>query len=111
MRAIRVPWKLTRGTRVRMHPAVALRKMKPACAASPESGGFGPGGTTGGGGGGGGCGRGGGGRGGSDGQNSFVSIVTVSLTDMPAVVPVTIAVFSTTAGRHSAGALVLCEQA
>src|SRR4029450_9087515 len=101
MRAIRVPWKLTRGTRVRMHPAVALRKMKPACAASPESGGFGPGGTTGGpGGGGGGAGGGGGGGGGGSGrQNSFVSIATVSLTDTPPVVPVTFAVLSTTVGR------------
>jgi hypothetical protein len=107
-----------------MHPLVAFRKRKLADAASPASGGFGPGGTSGSGGvGGGGAGGGGGGWGpggggcgvggcgGGGGQVSSVSIVTVSLRVLPPAVPVTVAVFGTTVGLQSAAAVVFLEQA
>jgi hypothetical protein len=120
---MRVPCNSTRGTRVRMQAAVTLRKIPPATAASPASGGVGPGGTTGDGGGvgggGGGCGCGGcgcgfggiGGIGGSGGQVRFVLMPLESVTVRPPAVPVTVAVFGTTDAVQSAGAVVFLEQA
>jgi hypothetical protein len=59
----------------------------------------------------GGCGEGGCGSGcGGGGHVRTVSIETLSLTETPPAVPLTAAVFGTTVGVHSAGAVVLREQ-
>ena len=99
-----------------MHPLVTWRKPAPAAAASPESGGVGPGGRIGDGGSGGcgcGCGCGGccpgsgpgSGSGGLGGQRSVVTMLLLSLTG-PGVVPVTVATLGTTDGTQSAPAVV-----
>src|SRR5262245_10852045 len=96
-----------------MQPVVTRRNRTPAVPAPSASGSTGPGGSIGvggGGGGGGGSGPGGGGGGsGGGGHSSCVLMVLLSVTVSPPAVPEIVAVFGTTEGWQSAGALVFFE--